>query len=52
MDGGLIATALSAKPVATAFASVAAGFFAWGFVSSTNDPLPVSLRAVFNLTYA
>jgi FHS family L-fucose permease-like MFS transporter len=34
-----------------AFASVTTLFFAWGFISSNNDPLIVSLRAIFSLSY-
>jgi len=36
---------------AIAFASVTTLFFAWGFISSNNDPLIVSLRAIFSLSY-
>jgi FHS family L-fucose permease-like MFS transporter len=34
-----------------AFTSVTTLFFAWGFISSNNDPLIVSLRAIFSLSY-
>ena len=34
-----------------AFASVTTLFFAWGFISSNNDPLIVSLRTIFSLSY-
>lgn len=34
-----------------AFISVTTLFFAWGFITSNNDPLIVALRAVFNLNY-
>lgn len=34
-----------------AFAAVTTLFFAWGFISSNNDPLIVALRAAFSLTY-
>ena len=34
-----------------AFAAVSTLFFAWGFISSNNDPLIVALRAAFTLDY-
>lgn len=34
-----------------AFISVTTLFFAWGFITSNNDPLIVALRAVFSLNY-
>jgi FHS family L-fucose permease-like MFS transporter len=34
-----------------AFAAVTTLFFAWGFITSNNDPLIVALRAAFNLDY-
>ena len=34
-----------------AFAAVTALFFAWGFITSNNDPLIVALRAAFHLDY-
>lgn len=34
-----------------AFISVTTLFFAWGFITSNNDPLIVALRAVFRLNY-
>ncbi len=34
-----------------AFVSVTTLFFAWGFISSNNDPLIVALRALFRLNY-
>ena len=34
-----------------AFASVTSLFFAWGFITSNNDPLIVALRAAFRLDY-
>ena len=37
--------------ISGAFVSVTTLFFAWGFISSNNDPLIVALRAVFHLTY-
>ena len=36
---------------ATAFLSVTTLFFAWGFITSNNDPLIASLKASFSLTY-
>ena len=35
-----------------AFAAVTALFFAWGFITSNNDPLIVALRAAFSLDYS
>ena len=35
-----------------AFAAVTTLFFAWGFITSNNDPLIVALRAAFSLDYA
>lgn len=37
--------------IAVAFAAVTTLFFAWGFITSNNDPLIVALRAAFSLTY-
>jgi FHS family L-fucose permease-like MFS transporter len=34
-----------------AFAAVTTLFFAWGFITSNNDPLIVTLRAAFSLNY-
>jgi MFS transporter, FHS family, L-fucose permease len=34
-----------------AFAGVTSLFFAWGFITSNNDPLIVALRAAFHLDY-
>ena len=34
-----------------AFAAVSTLFFAWGFITSNNDPLIVALRAAFSLNY-
>ena len=34
-----------------AFAAVTTLFFAWGFITSNNDPLIVALRAAFHLEY-
>jgi FHS family L-fucose permease-like MFS transporter len=36
---------------ARAFAAVTTLFFAWGFITSNNDPLIVALRAAFHLDY-
>jgi FHS family L-fucose permease-like MFS transporter len=35
-----------------AFAAVTSLFFAWGFITSNNDPLIVALRAAFSLDYS
>jgi FHS family L-fucose permease-like MFS transporter len=35
-----------------AFAAVTSLFFAWGFITSNNDPLIVALRAAFSLNYS
>ncbi|WP_337190973.1 MFS transporter [Qipengyuania algicida] len=37
--------------ISGAFVSVTVLFFAWGFISSNNDPLIVALRAIFGLNY-
>jgi MFS transporter, FHS family, L-fucose permease len=37
--------------ISPAFVTVTTLFFAWGFISSNNDPLIASLRATFSLTY-
>lgn len=37
--------------ISAAFLSVTTLFFAWGFITSNNDPLLVTLRAIFHLTY-
>src|SRR6476620_10403707 len=34
-----------------AFSAVTTLFFAWGFITSNNDPLVVTLRAAFSLNY-
>lgn len=39
------------RQVAFAFAAVTTLFFAWGFITSNNDPLIVALRAAFHLDY-
>ncbi len=38
------------KRTLLAFAAVTTLFFAWGFITSNNDPLIVALRAAFSLT--
>ncbi|MGC1470251.1 MAG: MFS transporter, partial [Sphingorhabdus sp.] len=37
--------------ISTAFVSVTTLFFAWGFITSNNDPLIASLKASFHLSY-
>ena len=39
------------KRTLLAFAAVTTLFFAWGFITSNNDPLIVALRAAFSLHY-
>src|ERR1700756_4394266 len=39
------------RPLAFAFAAVTTLFFAWGFITSNNDPLIVAVRAAFHLDY-
>lgn len=39
------------RPLGFAFAAVTTLFFAWGFITSNNDPLIVALRAAFHLHY-
>ena len=39
------------KRTLLAFAAVTTLFFAWGFITSNNDPLIVALRAAFRLNY-
>jgi FHS family L-fucose permease-like MFS transporter len=34
-----------------AFAAITSLFFAWGFITSNNDPLIIAVRAAFNLDY-
>lgn len=43
--------ALKERPLSFAFAAVTTLFFAWGFITSNNDPLIVALRAAFHLDY-
>ncbi|WP_067734613.1 glucose/galactose MFS transporter [Novosphingobium naphthalenivorans] len=44
-------TRLRQLGITGAFISVTTLFFAWGFITSNNDPLIVALRAVFQLNY-
>ncbi len=44
-------SALRRLGITGAFISVTTLFFAWGFITSNNDPLIVALRAVFDLNY-
>ena len=39
------------RALAFAFAAVTTLFFAWGFITSNNDPLIVAVRAAFHLDY-
>ena len=39
------------QTVLLAFAAITSLFFAWGFITSNNDPLLVALRAAFRLDY-
>lgn len=41
----------TATSVTAAFVSVTTLFFAWGFITSNNDPLIASLKASFSLSY-
>jgi FHS family L-fucose permease-like MFS transporter len=43
--------ASAARGTTLAFAAVTSLFFAWGFITSNNDPLIVALRAAFSLDY-
>jgi FHS family L-fucose permease-like MFS transporter len=45
-------TAAPTRRTALAFAAVTSLFFAWGFITSNNDPLIVALRAAFSLDYS
>ena len=47
----MIAARLRHFGITGAFVSVTTLFFAWGFITSNNDPLIVALRAVFRLNY-
>jgi FHS family L-fucose permease-like MFS transporter len=42
----------TSRRTALAFAAVTSLFFAWGFITSNNDPLIVALRAAFSLDYS
>ena len=44
-------SATATRRTALAFAAVTSLFFAWGFITSNNDPLIVALRAAFSLDY-
>ena len=44
-------SATAARRTLFAFSAVTTLFFAWGFITSNNDPLIVTLRAAFNLNY-
>ena len=48
----MIAGALARQRPFLAFAAVTSLFFAWGFITSNNDPLIVALRAAFSLDYS
>ncbi len=45
------APALESRRTLLAFAAVTSLFFAWGFITSNNDPLIVAMRAAFSLDY-
>src|SRR6476661_3700646 len=47
----MTAAARSGQRTFLAFAAVTTLFFAWGFITSNNDPLVVTLRAAFSLNY-
>lgn len=40
------------RSLLSAFIAVTALFFAWGFITSMNDPLIPAVRAIFDLSYA
>jgi len=46
-----VTASLQSRRTQLAFAAVASLFFAWGFITSNNDPLIVALRATFSLDY-
>ena len=48
----MIADDIARRRSSLAFAAVTTLFFAWGFITSNNDPLIVALRAAFNLDYS
>ena len=45
----MTAAARSGQRTFLAFAAVTTLFFTWGFITSNNDPLIVTLRAAFSL---
>lgn len=47
----MIESAQDRRGALLAFAAVTTLFFAWGFITSNNDPLIVALRAAFSLDY-
>ena len=47
----MIASDQGRRRTSFAFAAITSLFFAWGFITSNNDPLIVALRAAFNLNY-
>jgi len=47
----VIASDQGRRRTSFAFAAITSLFFAWGFITSNNDPLIVALRAAFNLNY-
>src|SRR5882672_5029170 len=42
----------SARGALPAFVTVTCLFFAWGFITSNNDPLIAALRGIYRLSYA
>jgi len=46
-----VTASLQSRRPQLAFAAVTSLFFAWGFITSNNDPLIVALRAAFSLDY-
>jgi FHS family L-fucose permease-like MFS transporter len=46
-----VTASLQSRRTQLAFAAVTSLFFAWGFITSNNDPLIVALRAAFSLDY-
>jgi len=47
----MTASSANGRHTVLAFAAVTTLFFAWGFITSNNDPLIVALRAAFRLDY-
>ena len=43
---------MTRAPGGVAFVTVTCLFFAWGFITSNNDPLIAALRAIYDLSYA